>query len=66
MAENEERCPTKEQSFSQKRTAFLLGISLHYWPFVVLYGFSVYVEILLKTFYSNNLSFTHKKNDEYW
>ena len=30
------RCPSKMQSFSQKRTAFLEGISFHFWPFVFL------------------------------
>ena len=56
----------KSSLFLRNGLVFLSGISLHYWPFVVLYSFSVYVEILLKTFSSNNLSFTHKNNDEYW
>ena len=36
---NEERSRTKEQSFSQKRTAFLLGISFGFRLFVIHYSF---------------------------
>ena len=42
MAENEEIYLTKKQSFSRKRTAFLSAISLHFWPFVIRYGFSIF------------------------
>ena len=41
-AKNEERCSTKKQSFSQKRTGFLSGISLYFQPFVVRYCFSMW------------------------
>ena len=39
MAENEERYPTKKSPLPEKKTAFLSGISLHFRPFVVRYGF---------------------------
>ena len=38
-AKNEKRHPTNNQSSSQKVTAFLSGISLHFRPFIICYGF---------------------------
>ena len=40
-AENEERCPTNKQSFSDKNTGFLSGIFLHFRSIVVRYGSSL-------------------------
>ena len=40
MVENEDRYSIKKAPFQRKRTAFLLGISLHFRPFVVSYGFN--------------------------
>ena len=36
-------------NIQRKRTAFLLGISLHFRPFIIPYGFSVY-NILMQNF----------------